>query len=450
VKPIVFLGPSLSAKEAMGTLDAIYLPPVAQGDVYLAARGRPSVIGIIDGYFERLPAVWHKEILWALSRGIHVFGGGSMGALRAAELAGFGMHGVGSIFEAFRDGALEDDDEVAVAHGDFDSGYRATSDAMVNIRATLGAAESSGVIRHETRTLLEGLAKELFYPDRSYARLMECAAGVISTEEMMALRGYLPTGRIDQKRADARAVLHAIRRCAEAGLEPEPVTFPFEHTEAWEQVVDWAEGQGSLASGAHALVAAEVRLSGADGRRTMSGALNRALASALARRTAVTNRQERVTRLERDDAVLRAARPAQGGADAGDGLEHPDLGPEEYTRLVQRQVDFDWARERYSSELDAYAVDELRLSGQYERLARRGLAKDMLLAASGLSEPTLKDAGLTETELLIWYLARIGRPDTVDIDRLLAQLGVGTLSTLRHEALREFLFSRLTGDSQGK
>ena len=34
----------------------------------------------------------------------------------AAELAAFGMQGVGAIFAAYRDGALEDDDEVAVVH----------------------------------------------------------------------------------------------------------------------------------------------------------------------------------------------------------------------------------------------------------------------------------------------------------------------------------------------
>ena len=51
-----------------------------------------------------------------MSQGIHVFGSASMGALRA-ELCPFGMVGVGRIFEAYRDGELEDDDEVAVIHG---------------------------------------------------------------------------------------------------------------------------------------------------------------------------------------------------------------------------------------------------------------------------------------------------------------------------------------------
>ena len=113
----VFTGPTISASEANRELDAIYLPPAAEGDVCLVTLQRPHAIGIIDGYFQSVPTVRHKEILWAMSRGIHVFGSASIGALRAAELAAFGMEGVGTIFELYRDGVLEDDDEVAIAHG---------------------------------------------------------------------------------------------------------------------------------------------------------------------------------------------------------------------------------------------------------------------------------------------------------------------------------------------
>lgn len=86
----------------MKWLQATYLPPVSQGDIAGLLRRRPRVIGIIDGYFERVPAVWHKEILLALSAGVHVVGGASMGALRAAELHSFGMVGVGEVFAWYR------------------------------------------------------------------------------------------------------------------------------------------------------------------------------------------------------------------------------------------------------------------------------------------------------------------------------------------------------------
>src|SRR5262249_22679622 len=119
----VFLGPTLPVGRARELLDAVYLPPVQQGDVLRLLGRAPRVIGIVDGYFDTVPAVWHKEILLAMAEGVHVFGAASMGALRAAELHPFGMVGVGRVFECYRDGVLTADDEVAVAHGPGDTGY---------------------------------------------------------------------------------------------------------------------------------------------------------------------------------------------------------------------------------------------------------------------------------------------------------------------------------------
>ena len=113
----VFLGPTLAADRARAELDAVCLPPVSEGDIYRLWGRRPRAIGIVDGYFERVPAVWHKEIMWIMERGVHVFGAASMGALRAVELDSFGMRGVGWVYQQFRDGMLDRDDEVAVKHG---------------------------------------------------------------------------------------------------------------------------------------------------------------------------------------------------------------------------------------------------------------------------------------------------------------------------------------------
>jgi hypothetical protein len=71
------------------------------------------LIGIVDGNFETVATVWHKEILWAMAQGIHVYGAASIGALRAAELAEFGMKGVGAIFRHFQATPLADDDEIS-------------------------------------------------------------------------------------------------------------------------------------------------------------------------------------------------------------------------------------------------------------------------------------------------------------------------------------------------
>jgi hypothetical protein len=119
----------------------------AGGDLYRAARAGVSIIGLVDGYFEAVPSVSQKEILWALSHGIHVYGSVSIGALRAVELEPFGMRGVGRVFEAFRDGVLRDDDEVALLHGPAEAGYPPVTEAMVNIWATTRGCRTAGSIR---------------------------------------------------------------------------------------------------------------------------------------------------------------------------------------------------------------------------------------------------------------------------------------------------------------
>lgn len=145
----IFVGPTLPRERVEALLDGVdaqILPPAAQGDIYRAAKRRPSAIGLIDGYFGEAPAVWHKEILWTLKEGIPVLGSSSMGALRAAELEPFGMIGIGSVFEAYRDGRLMDDDEVALCHAPAELRYAPLSEPMVNIRATLTSAHAAGLL----------------------------------------------------------------------------------------------------------------------------------------------------------------------------------------------------------------------------------------------------------------------------------------------------------------
>ncbi len=232
----VFLGPTLTPRQARAELDAIFLPPASQGDVYRVARKRPRAIGIVDGFFECVPAVWHKEILWAMAEGIHVFGSASMGALRAAELEPFGMEGVGEIFEAYRDGTLEDDDEVAVAHAPAERGFLATSVAMVDIRATLGSAERTGVIGSTTRRKLEGLAKELFYQDRSWEGILQPAAAEgAPRSELKAFADWLPGGFISQKREDALKMLAVMRQRLAKDPGRKQVRFTFQYTQVWDQ-----------------------------------------------------------------------------------------------------------------------------------------------------------------------------------------------------------------------
>jgi len=239
MRVIVFTGPSLPPSIANAQLEADIRPPVSQGDVLRAVRDDPAIIGIVDGHFHQVPSVWHKEILWAMSHGIHVIGSSSMGALRAAELWQFGMVGIGWVFEAYRDGLLTDDDEVALAHGPTELDFIGLSVPMVNIRRTFDAATEAGVLGADSRAMLLGVAKALHYPERTFERILERAGTVgLDQSETTALEAWLLHGRIDQKREDALDMIRYIRTISEAGLKPKQADYRFEYTDMWDAVVN--------------------------------------------------------------------------------------------------------------------------------------------------------------------------------------------------------------------
>jgi hypothetical protein len=237
MKAIVFAGPSLPPKLRRADPRIEWRPPVKQGELYRAALTGPAVIGIIDGYFEVTPTVWHKEILWAMAQGIQVFGAASIGALRTAELDVFGMRGVGRIYEAYRDGVLEDDDEVAVLHGPEELGYPSLTEAMVDIRATLAEAARCGIIAADLAERLTTIAKTMFYKERSYKAMLQAAAvSGLPGPALARFAEWFPSGRIDQKRCDAEAMLDALRAHLAAGAPPLKVSYILAETAAWRAV----------------------------------------------------------------------------------------------------------------------------------------------------------------------------------------------------------------------
>jgi hypothetical protein len=244
---VIFAGPSLqpSARPVDPQFD--WRAPVRQGELYRVALGeRPAVIGIVDGYFEVTPTVWHKEILWAMAQGIHVFGAASIGALRAAELDVFGMRGIGRVYQDFCDGVLEDDDEVAVLHGPAELGYPPVTEAMANIRATLAAATRDGTIAVPLAAELTSIAKALFYKERSYSAILTAAAETgLDAVGLARFGDWLPKHRVDQKRLDALAMLNAISAHIAAATPPLRVTYNLADTVAWQAARRIAkEGEG--------------------------------------------------------------------------------------------------------------------------------------------------------------------------------------------------------------
>lgn len=214
---VVFLGPSLPAEEARRLAPCTVLPPARQGDVWRALSLRPRAIALVDGVFEAQPSVWHHELLEALEAGVAVFGGASMGALRAAELAQHGMVGVGRIFAWYRDGVVEDDSEVALLHAGAEHGWRPLTVPLVNVRHVAASARAARVLgRTAARELVEA-AGELFYQERTWARVLERVRPRWPESTRAAWEAWFSRGVEDLKRLDALACLRAAAEWVASG-----------------------------------------------------------------------------------------------------------------------------------------------------------------------------------------------------------------------------------------
>ncbi len=465
----IFTGPTLAPAEGQAILPgARFFPPAAQGDVYRASLSRPWAIGIIDGYFERMPAVWHKEILWAMAQGVHVFGSASMGALRACELEAFGMVGVGEIFEGFRSGALTADDEVTVVHGAAEDGYRALSDALVDIRATLAAAAAQSVITAESAGVLVALARRTFYAQRSFARLLQEATGV-DAGEIAALRGWLPGGRVDRKRRDALDMLRALGELRARDPAPMQVSYHFSYTDVWDQVArrtgrtqlsphpqagdaaraaQDATGRAGVAGVIPAalqmpILIDELRLEGprAYGDAVL-GALARTLVMEESKRQGLEVTSELVSQTVQQ---VRRERGLLTLAQAQAWMASQQLDLDRFTQLVQREARLRWVAILYGPEIEQLLPDHLRMGGRYGALLGRALDKQGVLAAHGMETPGSEDVGIDREALWAWYCERLGgAAEATTPDGHAQSVGLADADELFLVLAREYVYEQLT------
>jgi len=210
---VVFLGPSLSVDKAEEILEADYRPPAKRGDVHQAAHEGARIICLIDGVFFQDCSVAHKEVLYALEAGARVIGASSMGALRASELDIYGMEGVGIIYEAYRSGRLVSDDEVALTFDPFT--FTPTSEPLVNIRFNLDLAWQHGAIDSAAKERLFHCAEALYFPERSYDKMLAAAKGLVDDRKLQAMSSFLEREKRDFKKEDAVLALLRVRKMAE-------------------------------------------------------------------------------------------------------------------------------------------------------------------------------------------------------------------------------------------
>ncbi|MBB3593883.1 hypothetical protein FHX08_004286 [Rhizobium sp. BK529] len=211
---VLFVGPSLAsgiteARKQHPNID--FRAPAACGDILKAVHEGATAIGLIDGYFGDLPSVWHKEILFALERGVAVAGGSSMGALRAAECSAFGMIGIGSIYQDYESGELLDDEAVALVHAPQELGWLPLSVPWVDFEPTIEGLHARGEITVSERKKLLLAGRFLHFSERTYAKVVEEAhfARKPRREQILAV---IRANRVERKRADAIKVLEWLEK----------------------------------------------------------------------------------------------------------------------------------------------------------------------------------------------------------------------------------------------
>ncbi len=205
----------MSADEASKILDADYRPPIQRGDVTTALQDNPDIIGIIDGVFHQQPAVSHREILNALKKGVVVVGGASMGALRASELDDFGMVGVGHVYNQYKNGFIESDDDVAIVINPVN--LEQLSDSLVSMNYNFKRMLDKGIISEKEFEMLFKTAKSIFYPKRTYDLVFKNVD--INKTKIEEIEKFLDEDGIDIKRQDAVDVIKYIKNIAEQNID---------------------------------------------------------------------------------------------------------------------------------------------------------------------------------------------------------------------------------------
>ena len=217
-KPIVYLGPTLNREEASKILDADYRDPAKKGDFLRLSHtsDEKKYVGFIDGVFlHDYPPSPIEVYHLATRKNIELIGASSLGALRAVELEKFGMKGIGKIFQLFKNGILNADDEVAVTFVRDKNILQ--SEALIDIRFNLFLAYKKGIITKQTKKRFVKIAKNIYFPFRNYEDIVRLTEEQFPSihDELENFRDYILKNRDSLKARDARKLLKYLKTLSE-------------------------------------------------------------------------------------------------------------------------------------------------------------------------------------------------------------------------------------------
>ncbi|MGY0799413.1 TfuA-like protein [Lysobacter sp. A286] len=198
MRPIVFLGLSLTGAEARAVLDAEYRAPIVRGD--LDAIVAPAQVVIVDGMLDPDLRLHPEEAARALARGLDLHGAASMGAVLAVRLEPLGMKGAGQVFHILRTLGGDREDLVQALFVRDGLEFRPLTVPLINVVAGLW---SSGLGAGELAALVHVL-RAIALDARTWENIEAAVAGA----------GFrLPPAirLMDAKREDALCLLRQLR-----------------------------------------------------------------------------------------------------------------------------------------------------------------------------------------------------------------------------------------------
>jgi len=224
----VFVGPTRLPKKAYPRID--FFPPAALGSVFRAFEKGYRRIGVIDGFFGNTPSVWHKEILYVIAKGAEVVGAASTGALRAAELAPYGMRGIGNIYRLYRRNSIADDDEVCVTHAIEELDFMPLSEPMISIRYTLRDLRHHGIIATDEEAAIAADLKAAHFSERTLDHIRAAIAAHMPPARAATVADSYMAFRRDAKGDDGKRLLEWLSAPRRAEAAPD---WAFPRTVHW-------------------------------------------------------------------------------------------------------------------------------------------------------------------------------------------------------------------------
>ena len=223
-------------------------------------------------------------------------------------------------------------------------------------------------------------------------------------------------------------------------MAPKRVSYPLENTHIWHVASSMPGALEGTVGGATVLpttLREEMQVE-ASYRQVAQGALVRFLAVTEASRQNILLSAEQLQETGdrwRDRRDLANLERFQGW------LAEHDLTSETFSRMLREEALLHLTRSWGVPDVECRIVDELLMTGEYDRLAARARDKERVLESLGLQNPSPSDVGVPWDDLCRWYFEEhLRQPVPKDVVRYARDCGFEDELSLRRAVLREHCY----------